>query len=98
MWPWRSPKKSQIEDLTEVDGKLREFAEVIDQHSADISTINTAINRLERKQNRWLEILNAKDGGGEVENAIEKLAEKNTEHQENLEDVPGVELGASFQL
>ena len=45
---------------------INDLYEVVQQHSRDISTLNTGFGRVERKQNRWIEILNireAPDGG-----------------------------------
>lgn len=44
--------------LREVKESHSELREILDQQQADISTINTAYQRIERKQNRWLEIIN----------------------------------------
>jgi hypothetical protein len=39
---------------------LAGLIEIIGEHTKDINILNTAVNRIERKQNRWLEILNLK--------------------------------------
>ena len=64
----RCPEVLSEGDFSAVSGevqriatRLSELDEVIDNLRADSATFNTAINRIERKQNRWLDVLNLKD-------------------------------------
>ena len=46
---------------------FNELIDVVSQHTRDLSTLNTGFGRIERKQQRWIEILNLKeapDNGG----------------------------------
>ena len=68
MWPFRRLKDNHrgnsdsppetSEDVTE---GLKDLLEIVQQHARDIATLNTAVNRIERKQNRWLDILNVRE-------------------------------------
>jgi len=79
MWPFKSrrkngsPERLPAEEITTVpelrkyvDDTLARVLEVLEAHQTDLTTINTAINRIERKQNRWLEVLNVNEGKAEV--------------------------------
>jgi len=61
-------KQSLIEDLPGNSGRLGQLPSdleglrvVIAQNCKDISEVVTAVNRIERKQLRWIELLNMKD-------------------------------------
>ncbi|MBA7540965.1 hypothetical protein ES705_33268 [subsurface metagenome] len=55
----RTPKDGPNASLIEaIQPSLEQVCEILEAHTQDISTLNTAVNRIERKQNRWLEILN----------------------------------------
>lgn len=82
MWPWKSnsknhsPKQSGDEEFKtvsalaeHVESSFAKYLDVLEAHQVDLTTINTAINRIERKQNRWLEILNDRDASSEAEKA-----------------------------
>ncbi len=60
---WKRPVQNIIDiGLTEdLSKRITKVQEISDIHSGDLATINTAINRIERKQNRWLDVLNLKD-------------------------------------
>jgi len=49
---------------------LPSLIEIIEEHTRDLGVMNTSIARIERKQNRWLEILNLKDKGDGDEKAL----------------------------
>ncbi len=83
MWPFKSngkktrPEPSGDESIQTVqelhDYTERCFAkylEILEQHQTDLATINTAINRIERKQNRWLEVLNLDSARKEAAEAV----------------------------
>ncbi|MBA7668200.1 hypothetical protein ES703_76309 [subsurface metagenome] len=40
---------------------INDVYEIMQEHTRDISTLNTGLGRVERKQNRWIEILNLKE-------------------------------------
>lgn len=68
MWPFRSPKQLPVPvnegvsaDIREQLDTLNEFFERVQQAERDITNLNTAINRVERKQSRWLEVLNERE-------------------------------------
>ena len=68
MWPFKSPKDNHREQKEALPGVsedvsegFKDLLEMLQQHTADIATLNTAVNRVERKQNRWLEILNVRE-------------------------------------
>lgn len=57
----RSPDIILIEQLAAALALIQALENTIDGVLVDNRTINTAINRIERKQNRWLDVLNLKD-------------------------------------
>jgi len=74
-----SPKQLlEIENPEEVQpdlGTVEGLRVIVEHHIEDLATINTAINRIERKQNRWLDILNIKEkGDGEAAPAVTAVA------------------------
>ncbi len=72
-FPWSRSKKGSPEQpvIDSVTGepvtvqvladRFSKVMEILEAHQTDLTTINTAINRIERKQNRWLEVLNQRD-------------------------------------
>ena len=63
----RRPIEFPIEYLAGVSTRLEGLERAVDHLLEDGRTFNTAINRIERKQNRWLDVLNLKDKGGDGE-------------------------------
>jgi len=68
MWPFNRPKGNHQGGKDTLPGAaddvvegLKDLLEMVQQHAKDIATLNTAVNRLERKQNRWLELLNVRE-------------------------------------
>ncbi|MBA7541977.1 hypothetical protein ES705_34293 [subsurface metagenome] len=55
------PEQLRPDDLPDEFDDLTALREVVDSIVKDQATLNTALNRIERKQNRWLDILNLKD-------------------------------------
>lgn len=49
--------------------QVQDLADVLKSIIEDQATFNTAINRIERKQNRWLDLLNIKDDSRQVDQA-----------------------------
>jgi len=70
MWPfnrlskWRKSRPTTIgvEEFIRLQVRVEAAEEALTQFIEDGATINTAINRIERKQNRWIEILNLPQG------------------------------------
>ena len=50
-------------ELQDVPAAIQDLYEAVEALRKDQATMNTAIGRIERKQNRWVEILNTKEGG-----------------------------------
>ncbi|MBA7662955.1 hypothetical protein ES703_70988 [subsurface metagenome] len=83
MWPFKSNDKKQrpeyvgdesiqtVPALHEyVEKCFEKYLEVLEAHQTDLTTINTSINRIERKQNRWLELLNVQEASKEASEAV----------------------------
>ncbi|MBA7540681.1 hypothetical protein ES705_32980 [subsurface metagenome] len=90
-------KQSLIEDLPGSSGRLGQLPSdleglrvVIAQNCKDISEVVTAVNRIERKQLRWIELLNMKD----MVKAAETVPSNGAEPAEGLAHL---EPGASQQ-
>lgn len=49
-------------DLQDVPLAIQDLYEKIEELRKDQAINNTALNRIERKQNRWVEVLNSKSG------------------------------------
>jgi len=81
-WFWRPKRATDLADrvkaasLLEGLETLQEIWDIVQQHIKDMGIINTAINRLERKQNRWLELLNKGDGPAENISTPDNLEQK----------------------
>lgn len=68
MWPFKRLKDNHrqgndalVETAEDVHEAIKDLLEMIQANTKDITTCNTAINRVERKQNRWLELLNVRE-------------------------------------
>lgn len=75
MWPFNRPKQitglrgdDQVELSNGQTASLDDIIATLEQIQKDQAIFNTAINRIERKQNRWLDILNT--GEDKVEASI----------------------------
>ena len=73
MWPFKSHKQPQVLDNLDLSKSIleelkttREFFERLEIAEKDITNINTALARIERKQQRWVEILNEKESPEKV--------------------------------
>ncbi len=73
MWPFKSPKQSPLGGNEELSKRILEeletarlFFDRLELAEKDIVNINTALQRIERKQNRWVEILNDKESPDKV--------------------------------
>ena len=55
------PSTISIDDFNALTEKVEGNSEVLSQFMQDLATVNTSIQRIERKQNRWLDILNLKE-------------------------------------
>jgi len=55
----KKPVSSQV-GAEDFPSKFASIATVLDEHEGNIQELMTAINRIERKQNRWLDLLNLK--------------------------------------
>lgn len=73
MWPFRRLKQLPGLGNEELSKRIleelettRQFFERLEQAEKDIVNINTALARIERKQNRWVEILNEKEDPAKV--------------------------------
>jgi len=76
MWPFKKkevPKQlpglthdELIQVIQEQIGVLNRFIERLELAEKDIVNLNTALNRVERKQSKWLEILNEKEDPARV--------------------------------
>ncbi len=76
---WKLAKPMVPGDADEVSEQVDELYRLFEEHTRDITNINTALQRIERKQNRWIEMLNLKsamkepalgDNGGEATDAL----------------------------
>jgi hypothetical protein len=100
MWPFKKskpcPKEVSTEDFSGECPRLQELGEAFEQLLKDQAVLNTAINRIERKQNRWLEVINAGDGkkSQELPKELEAiLSQANTPQPQNERTIrPGDEL------
>ena len=82
------PGELPVEELTGMSSRLEGLERAFDHLLEDGRTFNTAINRIERKQNRWLDVLNLKEKPG------------NGEAQDIKTDVgapPGIEVAKTYQ-
>jgi len=74
MFGWLSRSKNRcpadigVEDFRSLSEQVAVLNEAIPGINQDLVTLNTAVNRIERKQNRWLDILNLKDAPGPGDN------------------------------
>jgi len=73
MWPFKRPKQPSPLGDTEVSERIleelrtvKDFIERLEVAEKDIVNINTALNRIERKQSRWIELLNEKEDPAKV--------------------------------
>lgn len=73
MWPFKCRKQSALGGNEELSRRIleeletaRAFFERLEQAEKDITNINTALARIERKQQRWVEILNEKESPEKV--------------------------------
>lgn len=73
MWPFKCPKQLSPGGNGELSKRIleeletaRQFFERLELAEKDITNINTALQRIERKQNRWVEILNDKESPDKV--------------------------------
>ena len=75
-----------IEYIEAMSKQLDSVQEIQKLHNQDLATINTAINRIERKQNRWLDVLNLPE---------KKLLDKENGENRGLNTLqPGVDYPA----
>ena len=56
-----SPEALSPDAIEGILNTLEGLTESVQQNISDIINLNTAINRVERKQNRWLEVLNERE-------------------------------------
>lgn len=67
-WFWRrkpvSDMASRVKSASLIEGleTLQELWDTTRQLCKDMGTVNTALARIEKKQMRWLEIINSRDG------------------------------------
>jgi len=59
-------RESVITEFREQLGVVNQFIERLELAEKDIVNLNTALNRVERKQSKWLEILNEKEDPARV--------------------------------
>lgn len=57
---WKLSQEGNIPGTLEALEELEGIRSYLDEHTRDITNINTALQRIERKQNRWIEMLNLK--------------------------------------
>ena len=73
MWPFSCRKQPPLQENEALSKRIleelettRQFFERLEQAEKDITNINTALARIERKQQRWVEILNDKESPEKV--------------------------------
>jgi len=82
MWPFMFPFKRRKEPPTLTKTELldriheeletvRQFIERLELAEKDIVNLNTALNRVERKQSRWVEIMNEREDPARVAKFLE---------------------------
>lgn len=73
MWPFKSNSKKQSPEqpgddaFRDASSNMQKVLDILEAHQQDITTLNTAVNRIERKQNRWLEVLNSREISANVD-------------------------------
>lgn len=67
MWPFRRPKRTSglshdelIQGIQTQLGVINDYIERLEQAEKDIVNLNTAVERVLRKQSRWVELMNEK--------------------------------------
>ncbi|GAH96450.1 unnamed protein product, partial [marine sediment metagenome] len=84
LFNWLSGKKNTSQEHTLIEpspgvsveglplpADLESICEILKLHTKDIRELFTATNRIERRQNRWLELLNVKEAG---QQAVDRTA------------------------